>query len=70
MKQKFCFHCEDGQKDKMKKKCDRTGYIFHSPPNGGGLLRLSKAFSTTLTGRFGMGTVRMCAEGRWKVLTG
>jgi hypothetical protein len=35
------------------------------PPREGGLLRLSKAFSATLTGRFGMGTVRMGAEGRW-----
>jgi hypothetical protein len=35
------------------------------PPKGGGLLRLSRAFSATLTGRFGMGTVRMGAEGRW-----
>jgi hypothetical protein len=42
----------------------RKRYIFHSPPKGGGLLRLS-AFSATLTGRFGMGTVRMGAEGRW-----
>jgi hypothetical protein len=35
------------------------------PPKGGGLLRLPRAFSATLTGRFGMGTVRMGAEGRW-----
>jgi hypothetical protein len=35
------------------------------PPKGGGLLRLSRAFSAILTGRFGMGTVRMGAEGRW-----
>jgi hypothetical protein len=42
----------------------RKRYIFHSPPKGGGLLRRS-AFSATLTGRFGMGTVRMGAEGRW-----
>jgi hypothetical protein len=41
------------------------GNIFDSPPKGGGLLRLSRAFSATLTGRFGMGTVRMGAEGRW-----
>jgi hypothetical protein len=41
------------------------GYIFHSPPKGGGLLRLSRAFSATLTGNFGMGAVRMGAEGRW-----
>jgi hypothetical protein len=33
----------------------KKGYIFHSPPKGGGLLRLSRAFSATLTGRFGMG---------------
>ncbi|KAJ3623391.1 hypothetical protein MTP99_019620 [Tenebrio molitor] len=39
----------------------KKGYIFHSPPKGGGLLRLSRAFSATLTGRFGMGTVRMGA---------
>jgi hypothetical protein len=38
---------------------------FSSPPEGVGLLRISRAFSTTLTGRFGMGTVRMCVEGRW-----
>jgi hypothetical protein len=44
---------------------ERKRYIFHSPPKGGGLLRLSRAFSATLTGRFGMGTVRMGAEGRW-----
>jgi hypothetical protein len=31
-------------------------------PEGGGLLRLSRAFSTV---RFEMGTVRMGAEGRW-----
>jgi lysosomal alpha-mannosidase len=43
----------------------RKEYIFHSPPKGGGLLRLSRAFSATLTGRFGMGMVRMGAEGRW-----
>jgi hypothetical protein len=42
----------------------RKRYIFHSPPKGGGLLRRS-AFSATLTGRFGMGTVRMGAEGGW-----
>jgi hypothetical protein len=35
------------------------------PPEGGGLLRLSRAFSATLTGIFEMGTVRMGAEGRW-----
>jgi hypothetical protein len=40
-------------------------YIFHSPRRGGGLLRLSRAFSATVTGRFGIGTVRMGAEGRW-----
>jgi hypothetical protein len=38
---------------------------FIPPRRGGGLLRLSRAFSVTLTGRFGMGTVRMGAEGRW-----
>jgi hypothetical protein len=32
------------------------------PPKRGGLLRLSRAFSATLTGRFGMGTVRMGAS--------
>jgi hypothetical protein len=48
-----------------KKKGKKKRYIFHSPPKGGGLLRLSRAFSATLTGRFGMGTVRMGAEGRW-----
>jgi hypothetical protein len=37
----------------------RKGYIFHFPPKGGGLLRLSTAFAATLTRRFGMGTVRM-----------
>jgi hypothetical protein len=47
-----------------RKKKKRKRYIFHSPPKGGGLLRRS-AFSATLTGRFGMGTVRMGAEGRW-----
>jgi hypothetical protein len=40
------------------------GNIFDSPPpKGGGLLRLSRAFSATLTGGFEMGTVRMGAEG-------
>jgi hypothetical protein len=29
-------------------------------------LRLSRAFSATLTGRFGMGTVRMAVEGRYR----
>jgi hypothetical protein len=29
---------------------------IHSPPKGSGLLRLSRAFSATVTGRFGMGT--------------
>jgi hypothetical protein len=43
----------------------KGGYIFHSLPKGGGLLRRSRAFSATLTGRFGMGTVRMGAEGSW-----
>jgi hypothetical protein len=38
---------------------------FIPPRRGGGLLRLSRAFSVTLTGRFGMATVRMGAEGRW-----
>jgi hypothetical protein len=46
-----------------KKKKERIHVSF--PPKGGGLLRLSRAFSATLTGRFGMGTVRMGAEGRW-----
>jgi hypothetical protein len=32
---------------------------FSFPSEGGGLLRVSRAFSATLTGRFGMGTVRM-----------
>jgi hypothetical protein len=35
---------------------------FFIPPEGGWLLRLSRAFSATLTGRFGMGTVRMGGE--------
>jgi hypothetical protein len=34
------------------------------PPEGGRAAEAS-AFSATLTGRFGMGTVRMGAEGRW-----
>jgi hypothetical protein len=42
-----------------------NGTSFHSPPKESGLLRLSRAFSATLTGRFGMGMVRMGAEGRW-----
>jgi hypothetical protein len=54
---------EAGATDVSRKK-KRKRYIFHSPPKGSGLLRLS-AFSATLTGRFGMGTVRMGAEGRW-----
>jgi hypothetical protein len=48
--------------DKIEKK-ERIHLSF--PPKGGGLLRLLRAFSATLTGRFGMGTVRMGAEGRW-----
>jgi hypothetical protein len=35
------------------------------PPKGGRLLKLSRAFSATLTGRFGMGMVRVGAEGMW-----
>jgi hypothetical protein len=31
----------------------------------GGLLRLSNTLSATMTGRFGMGTVKKGAEGRW-----
>jgi hypothetical protein len=46
---------------KQLKKKD-TSFI---PPKRGGLLRLSRAFSATLTGRFGMDTVRMGAGGRW-----
>jgi hypothetical protein len=38
---------------------------FFIPPRGGGLLRRSRAFSATLTERFGMGAVRMGTEGRW-----
>jgi hypothetical protein len=41
----------------------RKRYIFHSPPKGSG--RLSRAFSATLTGRFGVGTGVDGAEGRW-----
>jgi hypothetical protein len=51
--------------EKKKNMEERKWYIFHSLPKGGGLLRLSRAFSATLTGRFEMGTVRMGAEGRW-----
>jgi hypothetical protein len=40
-------------------------HLFIPLRRGAGLLRLSRAFSATLTGRFGMGTVRMGAEGRW-----
>jgi hypothetical protein len=40
----------------------KKGYIFHSPPKESGLLRLARAFSATLTGRFGMGTERMGAR--------
>jgi hypothetical protein len=43
---------------------------FSFPSEGGGLLRVSRAFSATLTGRFGMGTVRMGVEGRWYILRG
>jgi hypothetical protein len=39
--------------------------IIHSFRRGAGLLRLFRAFSATLTGRFGMDTVRMGVEGRW-----
>jgi hypothetical protein len=43
------------------KVCKKKERIYLSfPPKGGGLLRLSRAFSATLTGRFGIGT-----EGRW-----
>jgi hypothetical protein len=38
---------------------------FSFPPKGSGLLRLSIAFSVTLTGRFGIGMVRMGAEEWW-----
>jgi hypothetical protein len=38
---------------------------FITPKGRGGLMRHSRAFSATLTGRFGMGTVRMGAEGGW-----
>jgi hypothetical protein len=45
---------------------EEEGNIFHfPPPKGGRLLRLPRAFSATLSGRFGMGTVRMGEEGRW-----
>jgi hypothetical protein len=46
----------------IRKKKERIHFSF--PPEGGGLLRLSRAFSATLTGRFGMGTVSTGAEGR------
>jgi hypothetical protein len=45
-------------------KWRRKGKNLSFPPKGGGLLRLPRAFSAALTGRFGMGTVRMAAEGR------
>jgi hypothetical protein len=46
-------------------KWRRKGKNLSFPPKGGGVLRLPRAFSAALTGRFGMGTVRMAAEGRW-----
>jgi hypothetical protein len=39
------------------------GNNFSFPPMEGVLLRLSRTFSATLTGRLGMGTLRMGAEG-------
>jgi hypothetical protein len=48
----------------------RKGYIFQSPPIGGSTVRLSRAFSATSTGNFGMGAVRMGVEVRWYVLRG
>jgi hypothetical protein len=54
----------------MKKENKRGDKIakrihFSFRPSEGGLLRLSRAFSVTLKGRFWMGAVRMGAEGRW-----
>jgi hypothetical protein len=51
-----------GNGDGSKKK-ERIHLSF--PPKGGRLLRLSRAFSATLTGNFGMGAVRMGVERRW-----
>jgi hypothetical protein len=50
-----------------RKRCQfatekEKGYIS-IPPEG--LLKLSRAFSATLRGKFGMGTVRMGAVVRW-----
>jgi hypothetical protein len=45
--------------------CYRKGKMIHLSVPPEGLLRLSRAFSATLTGRFGLGTVRMGAEVRW-----
>jgi hypothetical protein len=59
----FTFTNDIKIKIEMKSQQERIHLSF--PPEGGGLLRLSRAFSATLTGRFGMGTVRMGAEGRW-----
>jgi hypothetical protein len=42
--------------DKILKRCN-----FSFPPRESGLLRLFNPFSATVTGRFGMGTVRMGA---------
>jgi hypothetical protein len=44
-------------------------YICHSPPKGGGLLRISRAFSATLTGRLGIGTVRIVVGTERLILT-
>jgi hypothetical protein len=49
--------------------CGKERIHISFSPKGGGLLRLSRAFSATLTERFGMGTVRVGAEGRWEVGT-
>jgi hypothetical protein len=67
MERKKLLPPEMSQKQSLYGKIEKKKETVHLsfPPKGGGLLRLSRAFSATLTGRFGMGTVRMGAEGRW-----